>query len=221
MKKIITIQHPQSEQHLNGMIGSWADWDLTALGAEQAHAIGRALHRDFADEKFVLYASDLKRTWHTAEIIGEHLHTEPIFSQFLREFDLGEAVGKSKAWAKQNTRCPLWPHMRDWAATGDGRVFDGAESREEVWRRVSDFYHQIVLPADSSLIIVSHDGTLSLFHALWLGLDLSALDHVYIAGKPGGVSVLLEDEVGNHILSRLNDTSYAREQYVSSEVTHA
>lgn len=39
MKKIITIQHTQSERHLNGMIGSLMDWDLTELGEKQAHKI--------------------------------------------------------------------------------------------------------------------------------------------------------------------------------------
>ncbi len=208
MKKIITIQHPQSEQHINGMIGSWADWDLTALGVAHAHRIGEKLRREIDGEKFCLYASDLRRTRHTAEILARHLGIEPIFSEALREFNLGEAIGKTKEWAKCNTRCPLWPHMRDWAATQDGRVFDGAESREEVWRRVSDFYRQAVAPSTDNLIIVSHDGTLSLFHALWLGIELAALDHVYLAGKAGGVSMLVEDEAGNHILSQLNDMSY-------------
>ncbi len=31
MKQIITIQHCQSQQHLNGMMGGWNDWDLRNL----------------------------------------------------------------------------------------------------------------------------------------------------------------------------------------------
>jgi broad specificity phosphatase PhoE len=41
MKKIITIQHTQSAQHINGMMGSWTDWELTDLGKEHAENIGR------------------------------------------------------------------------------------------------------------------------------------------------------------------------------------
>lgn len=107
MKKIITIQHPQSEQHINGMIGSWADWDLTNLGVEHAHHIGEKLSREIVGEKFFLYASDLRRTRHTAEIIAAHIGTEPIYSGLLREFHLGAAVGKTKNWARQNTQCPF------------------------------------------------------------------------------------------------------------------
>ncbi len=40
MKTIITIQHTQSVHHTNGMVGSWADWDLSELGVEQAKKIG-------------------------------------------------------------------------------------------------------------------------------------------------------------------------------------
>ncbi len=31
MKQIITIQHCQSQHHLNGMMGGWNDWDLRNL----------------------------------------------------------------------------------------------------------------------------------------------------------------------------------------------
>ena len=29
MRRIIAIQHTESMQHVNGMVGSWQDWDLT------------------------------------------------------------------------------------------------------------------------------------------------------------------------------------------------
>lgn len=207
-KKIITIQHPQSEQHINGMIGSWGNWDLTDLGIEHANRIGQKLSMEIQNEKYVLYASDLQRTKHTAEIISGYLKIEPIYSELLREFNLGEAIGKTKEWARNNTKCPRWPNMLDWAAKKDGKVFNGAESREDVWRRVSIFYNQIIAPSENNLIIVSHDGTLSIFFALWLGIDLNLLDKFNISGKTAGVSMLYEDLAGNHVLSRLNDMSY-------------
>ena len=53
MKKIITVQHPQSEQHTNGMIGSLGEWDLTDRGIAQAHRIGQNLLREIGDEPYV------------------------------------------------------------------------------------------------------------------------------------------------------------------------
>ena len=44
MREIITIQHTQSEQHLNQMIGSWFDWELTPLGIDQANNMANTCH---------------------------------------------------------------------------------------------------------------------------------------------------------------------------------
>ena len=212
MKKIITVQHTQSEQHTNGMIGSCMDWKLTDLGVEQANSIGKRLKDEIGHEKYLLYSSDLQRTKQTAEIISDYLNIKPNFSSLLREFDLGEAVGKSKNWAKENGNCPLWPGTVDWAASADGRVFNGAETRREVWNRVSEFYKQFIVPSNENVIIVSHDGTLSIFYALWLGMSIDMLDRIHLSGKSGGVSFMYEDNAGNHILAKLNDMSYIKNQ---------
>ena len=52
MKNIITVHHT------NGMVGSWTDWDLSALGKQQADTIGRNLAALAGDTKYVLYSSD-------------------------------------------------------------------------------------------------------------------------------------------------------------------
>lgn len=208
MKKIITIQHTQSEQHLNGMIGSLKDWDLTELGVKQAHNIGQTLCRKISSSEYEIYSSDLLRARHTAEIISDYLNIKPIYSSLLREFDLGEAVEKTKSWAKTHTKCPVWVNTVDWAKSQDGRVFDKAESRADVWARAAEFLGQYVNFSEKNLIIVSHDGFLSIFYAMWLGLDLNMLDRCNISGKSGGVSILTEDSEGHRILSQLNDMTY-------------
>ncbi len=58
-------------------------------------------------------------------------HTQ---SDLLREFDLGEAVGKTKKWARENIACFVWQGALDWAKSKDGRVFHGAESRAAACR---------------------------------------------------------------------------------------
>ncbi|MBQ8791905.1 MAG: histidine phosphatase family protein, partial [Ruminiclostridium sp.] len=54
MKDIITIQHTQSEQHINKMIGSLGDWNLTELGIKQAHSIGKNLADEYKNQKFAI-----------------------------------------------------------------------------------------------------------------------------------------------------------------------
>ena len=36
MKTIYTVQHTQSEHHVNGYVGAWGNWNLTELGKSQA-----------------------------------------------------------------------------------------------------------------------------------------------------------------------------------------
>ncbi len=208
MKNIITIQHTQSMQHTNGMIGSWRDWDLTETGIEQAKRIGMRLSSELKGNQYAMYSSDLLRARKTAEIVADYLDTEPIFTDALREFNLGEAVGQSKEWAKENAACPVWPQTIDWAKTIDDRPFNEAESKREVWNRLLAFYNQIVENDDENIIIVSHDGTLSIFYSLWLGLEIETLNKCNLAGKAGGVSFLYEDSEKNRIIKRLNDLSY-------------
>ncbi|HOP10735.1 MAG TPA: histidine phosphatase family protein [Oscillospiraceae bacterium] len=208
MKNIITIQHTQSAQHTNGMIGSWADWDLTELGVEQAKRIGERLFEELKNERYLLYSSDLKRAKHTADIVAGYFGVEPILTPALREFNLGEAVGKSKEWARANLKCSIWPGTVDWPKNIDDIPFAEAESKRDVWNRLSGFYQQIMASPEQNFILVSHDGTLSIFFALWLGLDITMLNQCNLSGKSGGVSFLHEDINKRHIISRLNDLSY-------------
>lgn len=207
MKNIITIQHTQSVQHTNGMIGSWYDWELTNHGLEQANKIGKKLSEELKKE-YVLYTSDLLRAKQTAEIVSSYLEIEPIYTKSLREFNLGEAIGKSKEWARSNNRCNVWPGTIDWGEKIDDKPFKGCESKREVWERLTEFLKLIMSKDDENIIIVSHDGTLSLLFTMWLGLNVETLNESNLSGKKGGVSFLTEDEMGNRVIERLNELSY-------------
>ncbi|MBI9013068.1 MAG: histidine phosphatase family protein [Clostridiales bacterium] len=207
MKNIITIQHPESVQHKNGMIGSWCNWELTDLGLEQASKIGKKLSEELKKE-YVLYTSDLLRTKQTAEIVSSYFGIKPTYTESLREFNLGEAVGNSKEWAANNNKSNVWPGTIDWGENIDDKPFKGCESKREVWGRLTQFLKLIMSSDDENIIIVSHDGTLSILFTMWLGLNVETLNGSNLSGKKAGVSFLREDEKGNRIIDRLNDLSY-------------
>ena len=102
MKQIITIQHTQSIHHTNGMVGSWTDWDLSESGIEQAERIGQKLAKQLSGHKIVMYASDLLRAKHTAEIVAKHMGITPNIRTELRERNLGKCFGKSVQWLREN-----------------------------------------------------------------------------------------------------------------------
>ncbi len=202
MKKIITVQHTQSIHHTNGMVGSWTDWDLSPLGIEQATRIGKNLKEEIKEEKYVMYSSDLLRAKHTAEIIANQLNTRPIITEELRERNLGKAVGKSVVWLRKNMECP--------EKTIEDKMFSDGESRKEVWERLLPFYRKIMESEDENLLIVSHGDTLSIFHAIWLGLRMDQLNNCNLHGAAGGVSKMHKDTQSRHVLTRLSDMSYVR-----------
>lgn len=201
MKTIITIQHTQSLHHTNGMVGSWTDWELSDFGKEQAENIGRNLAEELS-EKYVIYSSDLLRAKQTAEIVGKHLGVEPIFKTELRERNLGEAVGKSVEWLRENMEKP--------ERTVDDRLFPSAESRREEWNRLKPFFDEIASNEEEYIIIVSHGDLLSVFNAMWLGLSVESLEKSELFGVSGGVSFLFENPEGKRFIKKMSDTSYMK-----------
>lgn len=202
MRNIITIQHTQSLHHTNGMVGSWTDWDLSDLGKIQANKIGIKLADELKGKKYIMYSSDLLRANHTAEIVAKHLNITSIITEELRERNLGIAVGKSVQWLREN--------IERQEKTVDDKMFHDAESRRDVWNRLMAFYKKIIEDEHKNIIIVSHGDTLSIFNAMWIGLDIEMLNKCDLLGMAGGISFMNENQDGKHIIRRLSDMSYLK-----------
>jgi broad specificity phosphatase PhoE len=202
MKYIITIQHTQSIHHTNGMVGSWTDWDLSDLGILQAQNIGKNLSKLLEGKNFVMYSSDLLRAKHTAQIVGKHLNIEPILKTELRERNLGKCVGKSVLWLKENIE------MQE--KTIDDRMFSDAESRRDEWNRLYPLFEKIMASEDENIIIVSHGDLLSVFNAMFLGIDVESLNEFELFGLAGGVSVMIKNDDGKRVIKRLSDLSFLK-----------
>ncbi|MSA70362.1 histidine phosphatase family protein [Holdemania massiliensis] len=201
MKIIYTLQHPQSEHHLNGMVGSWTDWDLSELGVQQAQHIALNLKAELDGKRVRIFSSDLKRAWHTAQIIGQALNVMPEKEIALRERNLGEAIDQSVAWLKANLLTP--------EITIDDRLFPSAQTRREQAEQLKSFWDLFLQQDDDILILVSHGDTLGVLQALWLGLETDALNSIQFAGQAGGVSCLWERD-GKRIVRKFNDLSYLK-----------
>lgn len=203
MKNIVAIQHTQSIHHTNGMVGSWTDWELSELGKQQADNIGKRLGKELEGREFAIYSSDLLRAKQTAEKIGSHMDITPVFVKELRERNLGKCVGKSVQWLRDNIE------MQE--KTVDDRMFSDAESRRDEWNRLFPFYKKIMENDEENIIIVSHGDLLSVFYAMWLGMDIEMLNRSELWGLSGGVSFLYENAEGKHFINRLSDMSYIKD----------
>ena len=195
MKNIITIQHTQSVQHINGMMGSWTDWELTDLGKEHAENIGRKLSAELKGQSYKIYSSDLIRARQTAEPLARYMRIEIEYREKLREINFGEAIGKSKQWAREN---------RVSINSIDEPEFQGAETWRELWSRVESVYRDIVADEAENIILVSHGGALAVWHQGLLDFDVRDRK----IGPAGGVSFIEINADGERSIKRLNDMSY-------------
>lgn len=204
MKQIITVQHTQSIHHTNGMVGSWTDWDLTELGAEQANRIGRRLAEQLSEQTVVMYTSDLLRAKHTAQIIARHLNITPIIRTELRERNLGKCVGRSVQWLRE--------HIEMQEKTVDDRMFSDAESRRDEWNRLKPLFDEIMTSMDTCVIVVSHGDLLSVWNSMFLGQNVEDLNQAELFGMAGGVSLMLENDDGKRFVKKISDLSYMAEK---------
>ncbi|MBQ7849549.1 MAG: histidine phosphatase family protein [Clostridia bacterium] len=211
MKQIITIQHTQSEHHVNGMVGSWTDWRLTETGRLQAERIAGRLLPMLQGKRWTLYSSDLLRAQETAAPLAEALGVVPLLRPELRERNLGPAVGKSVRWLRENLE------MQE--RTVDDRLFRGAESRRDAWNRLLPLFEELMASEEENILLVSHGDLLSIFNVMFLGLPVEAMNGLDLYGMAGGVSFLqvAEDRAdpgtakGKRVIRRLSDMSFAAE----------
>lgn len=202
MKTIITIQHTQSVHHTNGMVGSWTDWDLSELGIQQAKNIGEKIKDELAGRAFVMYSSDLKRAKQTADNVGEYLGIRPVLRTELRERNLGRCCGKSVKWLREN--------LEQQERTIDDRLFSDAESRRDEWNRLKPFFDEVMGNDEENIIIVSHGDLLSVFNAMFLGIDVECLNQAELFGLAGGVSYMFENNEGKRFVKKISDMSYIK-----------
>ncbi|MDO5138299.1 MAG: histidine phosphatase family protein [Oscillospiraceae bacterium] len=204
MKHIITVQHTQSIHHINGMVGSWTDWELTDFGKQQADLIGKKLAEELDSIVPVIYSSDLLRARQTAEIIANHLGVSLILREELRERNLGKCCGRSVQWLRGN--------MEAQEKTVDDRMFSDAESIRDVWNRLEPFFNEMLHNDHETIIIVSHGGLLSVFNAMFIGLDVEAMNNGNIHGRSGGVSSFMIRDDGKRSVQGISDMSYLIEE---------
>ena len=202
MKKIITVQHTESIHHINGMVGSWTDWELTDKGKEDAKKIALHLKEEIQGEKFALFSSDLIRAKQTAEPIAEVLGINAIFKKELRERNLGKCCGKSVKWLKDNLQCK--------EVTIDDKLFSDAESRRDEWNRLTPFFNEIMESQDENIIIVSHGDLLSVFNTMFLGLPIESLNQLEIWGNSGGVFHMYIDDEGKKFIKMISNMEYVK-----------
>jgi probable phosphoglycerate mutase len=143
MARILLVRHGQSEWNASGRWQGQADPPLSELGEEQAVAAARALGMVDA-----IYASDLVRAHHTAQLVAEQLGGDVVVAPNLRERSAGEWEGRTRAEIDEG-----WPGFLE-----SGRRPEGYEPDDSVLARVLTALGAIAGAHDGDVLVVTHGG---------------------------------------------------------------
>lgn len=197
--RLVLVRHGQSTWNSEHRIQGQLDPPLSAEGRRQAELLARRLSgRKFAG----FYASDLKRAFETAEILGLNLGARPEPLPGLREIFLGDWEGLRtqdiaerfpEAWAR-------WVEQPDWD------VVPGGEGAVQFDARVGAALDGIVNRHDQGdVLVVTHGGVIQVALHRVVGRPSRGLFPFKI--QNASIS-LIEKRSGRMVIAGVNDVAH-------------
>ena len=154
--KIYFVRHGETDMNARNMFYGWYDADINEKGIAQAEELRAAFETIHIDAN---YSSDLKRAYHTAEIIANGREIQPVPE--IRELYYGD--WENRTWEEMSEADLEEWHgwLTDWV---DRRMPNG-EAFMEFYDRVTRGLEQIIKENKGKhVLIVSHNGALSAMH---------------------------------------------------------
>jgi broad specificity phosphatase PhoE len=156
--KIYAIRHGQTKLNVAGMINGSLDDELTAVGIEQAKAAVSSVPSTIKR----MYASPLKRTRQTAELLNQVIQVPITYHDELKEVNFGKLNG-TPYLEQYKARHMMLDY--DWRPTG--------EDVEDVKKRVVSILEKIKAENESEeALVVVHGGIIRMMHFLESGTRL-------------------------------------------------
>jgi alpha-ribazole phosphatase len=193
---IILVRHGQTSMNLRRTNSGWSDHELTEEGIAQAYAAKEKL----ADLEFdKIYASPLKRTLKTAEIINENFGKEIILDGDLRErsFGIWEDMTREEI-------CENFPEdFAEWKNDPIDYCIKEGESSRQFFNRVSSFFDRLLkYNKEGTFLIVGHLGTIMIAIAHLLGLGVEAMYRFRVDNC--SITKIVINGKGNAYLTHMN-----------------
>ena len=149
MRRVVLLRHGQTASNAEGRIQGQIDTDLNEVGLVQAEALGTVFAAD-PPEKVV--SSDLARARRTAQAVCDHIGVPLLVDERLRETHFGAWQGLTGDEVRAG-----WPEeYAAWRRHEGDPV--GGETTVEVAVRARACVEEH-LPANGTLLVVSHGGT--------------------------------------------------------------
>ena len=168
MKNILLIRHGQSEWNKLNLFTGFKNIELSEQGIEEANKAGQNFKN--LDIKFnIVFTSELKRAQETAKIILQNLgqwdflyNEGKIISNInLNERDYGDLTGLNK---KETAEKFGEEQVHKWRRGYSDQPPNG-ESLEDVVRRVTKYFEEVIKPAiqsdeNGNILIAAHGNSL-------------------------------------------------------------
>lgn len=172
--KIWLVRHGQTQANVDGLYSGISETPLTERGIVQAQAVGDLLNY-VAFEKVL--CSELGRAQHTTKLILQQRDIPVITEPRLNEMNFGD-------WEMQHHRDLQRMDAENyaaWCSNWQNVVPKNGEGFQLFSKRVSEFASTLASrPKDENLLIVSHQGVLSLLIATLLNMPAASLWHFVI-----------------------------------------
>ncbi|NIY47403.1 adenosylcobalamin/alpha-ribazole phosphatase [Cedecea colo] len=173
--KLWLVRHGETRANLDGLYSGISETELTELGINQALAVGHML-RGVAFEKVL--CSELGRAQHTTRLILQGRDIPVVTEPRLNEMNFGD-------WEMRHHRCLQREDAQNyaaWCSDWQNVIPKNGEGFQRFNQRVSEFSRSIKLRQhnEENILIVSHQGVLSLFLATLLNMPPASLWHFAI-----------------------------------------
>lgn len=188
---LYAIRHGQSMDNFLRRYSGWSSAPLSDKGREDARRAGQLLRGIHFDK---IYASPLARAKETCLIASGEAN--PIIHDDLKEIDVGELQGilREDAYKRWPERYPAANTNRDYTAWG-------GEDHDMHTARVIRFMKEMEAePADETVAVFCHDGTIKAMLSHTLGINIPARQ-LFLNN---GAICVFEYNDGKWILSRWN-----------------
>jgi probable phosphoglycerate mutase len=169
MTTLTIARHGETDWNAEGRFQGHADPPLNARGRVQAAVLAARLAEE--PPYAALYASDLRRAFETATILGRRVGLEPRPEAGLREIDVGNWSGMTREEIEA-----AWPgSLARWATGEDAHT---GETRPELAARVESTV--LTLAArhrGQRLLLVAHGGVIRSLQRIVLGAPEPVVDN--------------------------------------------
>lgn len=208
MLKLIVVRHAESQWNPIGRYQGLLDPDLTERGVEQAKKLAQVLKKENIN---ALFSSPLKRTFRTAQIIGEEIGLEPIKEEKIIEIDHGVWSGLLVDEVKEK----FPKDFELWLKEPHKVKFPEGESLLDVFKRIKDFLEFLLENYNEKTVaIVSHTVPIRCLYCAVLDIDLSKFWS--FGCDNASYSVVYLDAEGRNVIQKLNITCHLGDLYVES-----